>query len=110
MLGLELAALELDHHIAAQFEVVEQQVDKKLIAAHVQHHLPPYERKTRAQLQQEFRHVLHQGVFDLALLCLVGQAQKVETVRVFQRFARQIGLRLGQTRFEVGDCGATALQ
>ena len=33
MLGLELAALELDHHIAAQFEVVEQQVDKKLIAA-----------------------------------------------------------------------------
>ena len=50
MLGFEFAALEFDHHIAAQFEVVEQQVDEKLLAAHLQHHLPPHERKACAQL------------------------------------------------------------
>ncbi len=54
--------------------------------------------------------MFHQGVFDLALLRFIGQAQKVKTVRVFQRLAGQVGLRLGQTDVEVDDCLAAALQ
>ena len=84
VLGLELAALELDHHIAAQLEVVEQQVDEKLVSAHIQQHLPPDEGKARAQLQQEFGNVFDQGVFNLPLLRHIGQSKKVEAIRVFQ--------------------------
>jgi hypothetical protein len=96
VLGLELAALELDHHVAAQLQVIEKQVDEELVAAHVQQHLPADEGEAGTQFQQELGDVLHQRAFDLALLRLVGQAQEVEAVRVLQRFARQVGLRLGQ--------------
>ena len=51
--GLELAGLEFDHHVAAQLEVIEKQVDEELVAAYVQQHLPADEGKARPQLQQE---------------------------------------------------------
>ena len=80
---LELAALEFNHHIAAQLEVVEQQVDEKLVIAHVQQHLSPHEREPRAQFQQKLGDVFHQSVFNLALTRLFAQSQKVQAVRVF---------------------------
>jgi hypothetical protein len=46
--GFEFAALEFDHHIAAQLEVLEQQVNEELVTAHVEENLPPDEGKTRA--------------------------------------------------------------
>ena len=48
--------------------MVEQQVDKKLVAAHVQQHLAANKGKACAQLQQEFGDVFDQGGFDFALL------------------------------------------
>ena len=49
----------------------------------IQQHLSPDERKARAQLQQEFGDMFHQGVFDLALACLAAESEKVQAVRVF---------------------------
>ena len=69
---LELAALELDHHIAAQLEVVEQQVDKKLVTSHIQQYLPAHKGKTSAQLQQKLGDMLDQGPFNRSLLRLMG--------------------------------------
>lgn len=110
MLGLELASLEFDHHIATQLQVIEQQVDEELIAAYIQQHLPANEGKTCAQLQQEVSDMLDQGVFDFALLCILAQTEEIKAVRVFEGFARQVGLRFGQMAFEVADGLATALQ
>ncbi|MNV66993.1 hypothetical protein D3C71_1597750 [compost metagenome] len=110
MLGLELARLQFDHHVAAQLEVVEQQVDEKLLAAHVQQHLPPDESKARTQLQQEIGDVLYQRILDLAFLCFIAQAEEIEAVRIFQRLDGQIGLRCRQALIEVGDGFARALQ
>ncbi|MNT69842.1 hypothetical protein D3C72_2081840 [compost metagenome] len=90
--------------------MVEQQVDEKLLAAHVQQHLPTNEGKTRTQLQQEIGDVLHQRAFDLAFLCFIAQAKEIEAVRVFQRLNGQIGLRRGQALIEVGNGFARALQ
>ena len=71
----------------------------------------PYgERKTSAQIKQEFGDVFHQGVLDFALLRLAGQSQEVEAIRVFQRLTSQVRLRLGQTGIEIGHCRAAALQ
>ena len=89
MLGLELAALEFDHDIAAQLQVVKQQVDEKFVPTHVQQHLPPDKGKARTQLKQEIGNMFDQCVFDFTLLRLVGQPQKVETVGGFERLARQ---------------------
>ena len=41
VLRLELAALEFNHDITAQLQVVEQQIDEKLVAADIQQNLPP---------------------------------------------------------------------
>lgn len=54
--------------------------------------------------------MLDQGMLDLPLLRLSGQAKKVETVRVFQRLAGKIGLRLGQARGRIRDHRAAAFQ
>ena len=43
------------------------------------------------------------------LLRFFGQAQKVETVGVFQRFMGQIGLRLGEPGIKVGNRRTAAL-
>ena len=42
-----------------------------------------------------------QAAFDLALVGLVAQAEKIKQVRVFERFLRQRRLRRRQTRLEV---------
>ena len=57
MFGLEFVGLEFDHHIAAKLEVVEKQVDEKVIAANFQVHLSSNKGKARPQLKQELRHV-----------------------------------------------------
>lgn len=56
----------------------------------------PFPRKDKndkacAQLQQEVGDVFHQRGLDVALAGLLTHIQKIEAVRVFQRFARQIG-------------------
>ncbi|MNG38103.1 hypothetical protein D3C84_1256640 [compost metagenome] len=48
VLGLELVGFQLDDHIAAQFQMIEQQIDEKVVAAHFQWHLPPNECKSCA--------------------------------------------------------------
>ena len=53
--------------------------------------------------------MLDQGVFDFALLRILTEAEEIKAVRVFEGFARQVGLRFGQVAFEVADGLATAL-
>ena len=101
MFGLEFSALEFDHHIASQLEVIEQQVNEKLVATYVQQHLPTDKGKAGAQLQQKLGHVLDQSIFDLTLLRLIGQPEKIETIRVFQRLPGKIGMWLWQTRIKI---------
>lgn len=45
--GLEFAALEFDHDIATQLEMVEQQVDEKLVSAHAAAPAGPRRRSLR---------------------------------------------------------------
>ncbi|MPN26185.1 hypothetical protein SDC9_173609 [bioreactor metagenome] len=107
---LELAAFQFDHDVAAQLEVIEQQVDEEFLAADVQQHLPADEGKAGAQFEQEVGDVLHQGVFDVALVGCLGQAEEIETVGVFQRLAGEVGLRSGQGVGKIRDQIAAALQ
>ena len=51
ILRLKLASFQLDHHIATQVEVVEQEVDIKVIAAHIEMILIAKESKAGAKFQ-----------------------------------------------------------
>ncbi len=110
MLGFEFTGFEFDHHIAAQLEVVEEQIHLEFVTAHVQEHLPAHEGKAGAKFQQECGDMIDQSNFDLTLLRLVGEVQEVEPVRVFKRLASEIGFWLGQRGIEVGHGLATTLQ
>ena len=108
MFGFEGRGLEFHHYIAFQARVIEEQVDEKLVARHLQAELPPDERKARTEFQQEARDVADQTVFDLALMRVITQAQKVEQVRVFERVVRQCRIRRRQASLKVGDRRALA--
>ena len=64
---LELAGLQLDYHIAAEVEVIEQQVDVEVIAAYVEVVLVAEKRKAGSQLQQELCHILDQSLLNVTL-------------------------------------------
>jgi hypothetical protein len=110
VLGLELDGLELQHHEAAQAQVIEEQVDVEVPPADLEMNLTPDEREASAQLQQELRDVRDERGLDVALLGLGAEREEVEPVGILQRLAREVRLRLGQPLLEVRDRLALALQ
>jgi len=81
VLRAELARLELDHDVAAEPEVVEEQVREELVAAHLQADLAAHEGEADAHLHQRVADVEHHGPLDLALVRLLAEAEKVKYVR-----------------------------
>ena len=102
--GFEGAGLEFHHHVAAQLEVIEEQVDEEIVAANLDMYLPTDEGEPRAEFDQELGDVLDQSCFDGSLLGILAQPEKIESVGIFQRFARQVGLRRGQLRRKITRC------
>jgi len=64
--------------------VVKQQVDEKLIAINFKTKLAADKGKTGSEFQQEPRNVADQRAFDVALMRLVAQPEKVKMVRIFE--------------------------
>ena len=89
--------------------MVEEQIEEKLVAAHLKAHLAAHEGETGAQLEQEVCHVFDQRALDLAFLCFGGEAEKVEAVGVFEGFAGEIGLRFRESQFKIRHRLAAAL-
>jgi hypothetical protein len=83
--------------------MVEKQIDKKLVAADFQPVLASDEREASAQLEQELGEVPGQCAFDVALLGVFSQGLEVEDVRIFQRFAGQVGLGRRQAFGKIRD-------
>lgn len=90
---LELAGLQLDHHIAAEVQVIEQQVDVEVIAAYVEVVLVAEERKAGSQLQQELCHILDQSLLNVTLYHILFERNKIKDIRVFHRLGREFTLR-----------------
>lgn len=101
--GLEVTALELDHHMAAQLQVIEKQVDVELFIAHGEPVLEPHECKALPEFEQEFFQMTHQRRFQLPLVKAGLQGQEIKDVRVFERLLNQIGVRGRQPRRKIAD-------
>jgi hypothetical protein len=91
MLGLELAHLEIDDDEAPQLEMEEQKVDVEIVALHLDVHLAPDERETRAELQQEDANMIEEPTLEVPLVGVRAECQEIEDVRVLQRLLRRLG-------------------
>src|SRR4051812_2255854 len=101
VLGLEVRHLELDDDVAAQAEVVEEEVEEEVPAAHGQRILGADEGEAGAQLEEEATDLLDQPPVEVALLGLVAEVEEVENVGVFEGRAGEVGLRRGEDAVEV---------
>lgn len=99
--GFEWPRLQVNNYERAQPEMVEKQVNTKVLTADIQWKLTSDEGKTYAELQQELPDVVEQASFEFTLLGLGRKGQEIEIVRIFQDLLREIRLRLWQGTCEV---------
>jgi hypothetical protein len=99
---LERLHLQLDDYETPDRQVIEEQIEIVVLAAHFQMHLPADERKAHTKFEQEFLNMPHQSLFQVALTRLYREGQKVEGVRVLQSLLRQIRLWRRQGPAEIG--------
>jgi len=59
--------LELNNDVATKSQMIEQKVECKILAAHLELDLPAHEGKARSQLQEKLLNVIHEGLLNLAL-------------------------------------------
>lgn len=108
MLGPEVAGLQLDDHIAAQLQVVEEQVEVEVVAPHLEVHLAADEGEAGTEFQEQLAQVLQQAAVDVTLAGVLGQAEEVEVVGVLEQGHSQFGLRRWEGAVEVGGRAALA--
>ncbi|UEC43821.1 MAG: hypothetical protein METHAR1v1_1730002 [Methanothrix sp.] len=99
----ELADLQLDDHVAAEPEVVEEEIDPEVLTAHLQGMLTPDEGEPDPKLDEKVAEVRQQRSVKVALRCPLSQAQEVEVVGVLEDLPGQIGLGRGKGPVEVCD-------
>src|SRR3569833_1505818 len=90
MFRLELASFQVDHYKASQFQVVEEQVKIVIVIADFQVILIPYESEAPSKFQEKPANVLDQPALNIAFVSLIAQGEKVELVRIFECFLREI--------------------
>ena len=110
VVGLELADLEVYDHETAQLEVIEEKVDIKRVAADFKPVVTAHKREAYPKLQQELAQVNHKSFLKLALAGGFFDAQKVESVGVFENLLCQVRLDGGEGLLKVGDGLATPLK
>jgi len=110
VLGLEGAGFEFDHDVAAEFQVIEEEIDEEIVASHFKRNLTTDEGEAGSEFDKEVGDVLDEGGFDGAFLGLFTEPEKIEAVGILERLPGEVGLGLGQQHLEVGDSFALAFQ
>lgn len=103
VLGPEVGHLQVDHDEAAQAQVVEEEVEVEVLAAHLQVVLAADKGEAHPQLEHEVLEVRDEPALEVALVGLWAEAQEVEAVGVLHQVRSEVGLRSGQGPGEVGD-------
>ncbi len=103
MLGFEGGAFEFNDDITLQPGVVEEQIDEELVARDLEPELAADKGETGAQLEQEAGDVADEGVFNLPLVGIVGEAEEIEVVGIFECFLSQSGVGRREKFREIGD-------
>jgi len=87
VLGQELPHLELHDYIAAQPQVVEEEVEEEVLTVHLQEDLGAHQGEAGAQFQQEVADLGDQSPLQIPLGDVRSEAEEVEDVRVLEGLA-----------------------
>ncbi len=98
--GVEGDGLEFHHDVAAELQMVEEQIEIEVWSPDLQMDLSADEGEARAEFQQEALDVVDQGLLDLPLAARVGGAEEVEQVGVLEDLGGHVrfGGRQGERR------------
>src|SRR4029078_9646084 len=102
ILGSEVPDFEVDHDVAAQAQVVEEEIQIEVLLADRQVVLAADEGESDTEFQEERADVADQPALQVALMRLRSEAEEVEIVGVFQQLPGEIRLRRGERAGEVG--------
>ena len=100
---LEGFHFQINHDVAAQPEVIKQQVEIIILAADFHVILPPDKCEPDAEFEQEFLDVVEQTLFEVALMRVAADREEIKIIWVFERLLREIGLWRWQGALKVGD-------
>ena len=89
--------------------MVKQEVEIIILAADFHVILPANKREANAEFEQKFLDVVEQTLFEVALVRVAAEREKIEIVWVFERLFGKIGLRRRQGALKISDGFAFAL-
>src|SRR5262249_59038057 len=92
--------------IAAELQMVEEEIDVEVLASDVEVNLPADEGEANTELEEELLDVIDEGLLHLAFPCIVGDREEVEEVRILERLLSEVGLR-GRQRAAAGGEGVS---
>lgn len=101
--GLKFTCFQLNYNVTTQIEIVEQQVNVEIVAAHVEVILIAEERKAGAQFQKELGYVLDESLFNISFDHIFLERNEIKDIRVFHRLHSQFALRSRKSIFKVAD-------
>src|SRR5260370_20240700 len=101
VLRLERRHLEVNHHEASKLQVVEQQIELKVLSADLKQHLVPDKSKPQAEFDEKLTQVREKTPFEGALLCFRCDSKEIEVVGVLDELLCEIGLGLREGCLEV---------
>ena len=84
ILGFEIAFFQIHDDVAAEVQMVEEEVDEKLALADGERALASDEGKAAPEFDEEFLDVGYEASLQLALQEGFGEGEEVEEVGVFQ--------------------------
>ncbi len=90
--GVEGDRLKFDHNIATQFEMIEKQVESKILIAHFEKDLSADESKSAAELKQEMLNMVDKRLLNVVLFPGIRCTQKIKQIRVFEYLHRHVGI------------------
>src|SRR5262249_60680869 len=79
-LGLEGDRLQVDHHVAAELQVVEEEIEVEVLAPDVEVNLPADEGEADAELDEKLLDMVDEGLLHLAFPCIVGDREEGDQV------------------------------
>jgi hypothetical protein len=107
-LGLEGYDLQINDHIAAQMQVVEEQIKVVILTRDIQMMLLSDKGKALSQFEQEILQAIGESFFELPLGNVRAEPEKLEIVGILDELLSEIGLRSRQGGREIRQCCSLA--
>ena len=84
--------------------MIEKQVQPEVLSSDFKRNLAPDKRKSYSQLYEKLAQVCQEFPFEVALLCLFGERQKIEVVGIFNQLLCEVGFRRRESSLKIRDC------